>query len=938
MWPHLSNIEPKIAGNLRSRIDTHKATSLNVWMRVFAGANNGLIISSNNNYPLFRAAGEGASIYGSPNSVGSIGTDWNGNPVGGGTDRGLRPSPGVVSFEVKEGKDQISKEATLEIKCFSLTQMETIQKYFLEPGYTICVEWGWNTPEGGLKMIDTSGKIAGILKQTTERNLNYEKLHEIRMASGGDYDTFFGFIVGGSVSNDGEQFNVKINLRGAPGLPTYLQSHTHIQLQKINGKIENVGNSAKVHPYGVSKIEAANADVKERRWAAMFNLLPAHRQIQDVINYKPNTIAEQFINLDKPIIDAIVSDSNGGFWSFDRPLFGAKGSGSTIEVKGIEIPKEKLFSPHKYIKMDMAVEILNRNGALTSYLFGDKSVSVKIDISKSKIGAFPFMFSTKSSALIIPGDIPDFRQYFWNTGEITQDSNGVLLIETSDPTKPIKANPIDASIAGVRFVEQVPLDNSNNDGDTLAEKKEYWGRLKNLYVNFEMFVEKINQPNKTIREVFLDILNEMSSGVNNFWHFQVVEHQLKSDDANLGLKKGDIALSVIDENWIGDNPNKEKTQIFWHSGVLSPFLESTLEISIPSEMTNQIVSQRLGKATQPSMPHISTAPNGFFESKQDLFSKKPSELSAPPKTKKEKEDDAANAEMEEYAINHPATPEQKKKAEIEDLKDKVADATKELIKLYDAKEAVSDETTTQLVGTGLGQYIIKVPSTELAARTTAWEDKLKEVHDLEAALEKARDEKWQVARDEYDAKQTAISNNLSKIEIVPNPELVTIPPSMTNANSLINPSTFDERFRIYTFNDTSLFDRLKNDVFVSKGGLSHPLPIHYTFKTLGISGIRFGDTFHIRGIPSKYASHGIFQVQQIEHSLTNMVWTTTITGGFRAVQSALKSDGSSTSVNKLGNGVATTTPAFGIVAQQDATKIPYVNPSEPKTFTLNQKY
>jgi len=94
MYPQLSNIAKEIANNLRSRIDTHKSTGLSVWMRVFAGADKGLIISSNNNFELFKAAGEGASIYGSPNSVGSIGIDWAGNPVAGGTDRGLRPSPG----------------------------------------------------------------------------------------------------------------------------------------------------------------------------------------------------------------------------------------------------------------------------------------------------------------------------------------------------------------------------------------------------------------------------------------------------------------------------------------------------------------------------------------------------------------------------------------------------------------------------------------------------------------------------------------------------------------------------------------------------------------------------------------------------------------------------------------------------------------------------
>ena len=932
MYPQLSNIEKKIADNLRSRIDTHTATGLSVWMRVFAGADNGLIISSNNNFELFKAAGEGASIYGSPNSVGSIGIDWDGNPVAGGTDRGLRPSPGITSFEVKEGKDQISKEATLGIKCFSLGQMELIQKYFLEPGYTICVEWGWNTDAGGKNMIDTNGKAAGIIKQATERNFNYEKLHEIRLDSTGDYDTFFGFIVGGSVTADDEQWDVDIKLRGAPALPTYLQSHAHIQLQKTNGKIENSGDSKKLNPYGVSKIEKENDDVKERRWANMFNLLPAHRQIQDVDNYKSKSVVEQFINLDKSIIDAIVSDSNGGFWSFDRPLFGDKGSGSTVKVKGIEIPKEKLWSPHSYIRMDLAIEILNRNGALTSYEFGDKKVSVKIDISKSKIGAFPFMFSTKSSALVIPGDIPDFRQYFWNAGEVTQEANGVLMVSTKDPTKPISANPIDASINGTRFVEQVPLDTSNNDGDTISEKKGYWGRLKNLYVNFNMFVEKINQPNKTIREVLLDILNEMSAGANEFWNFQIVEQVLKNDDEIIGLKKGDVALTVIDENWIGDNPNKEKTQIFWHNGTLSSFLESTLEIAIPSEMTAQIVSQRLGRATQPSMPHISTAKGGFFESKQDLFSLKPSEINNP-KTEKEKEDAAVNAQLEELA-KVPLTTEQEAKKKIRELKDKIAEGNAELSKLYDAKEALSDNTVTQVIMIGMVPTLITVDKSDLAEAKTKWKDEVTRVRDLEAALEKAKDDKWQGERDVYEAKQAAISNNLSKIEIVPNPQLLNAPEAMTEENDLNKPNTFDERFRIYTFDDKSFFDRLKNDVFVTKGGLSHPLPIHYTFKTLGISGIRFGDTFHIRGIPNKYYLNGIFQVQKIEHTLTNMTWTTVITGGFRALQSTISSKTATTSVNSLGNASGKPAAPGGIMSQDAASAIPFSNTSSPKTFKL----
>ncbi len=862
MWPFLSNIEPKIAKNLRSRIDVHKSTALNVWMRVFAGADNGLILSSNNNFFLFKAAGEGASTYGSVDSVGLLGVDWNGNAVAGGTDRGLRPSPVVTSFEVKEGKDQISKEATLGIKCFSLGQMESIQKYFLEPGYTICVEWGWNTDAGGINMINTKEKAAGIVKQCTERNFNYDKLHELRVASSGDYDTFFGFIVGGSVSNEGEQFNVTVKLRGAPALPTYLQSHMHIQLQKADGKIDNTGKAKKIQPYPATLVDSTNSSTNDRTWNNMYNQLPSHRQIQDVVDYKLNTSAYDFINMDKAVIDAMVTDSNGGFWSFDRPLFAEKGSGSTVEIAGHTVPKEKLWSPHKYITMDLAVQILNRNGGLTSYKFGEKNVNVHIDIHAARIGAFRYMFSTKSSALVIPGELPDFREYFWNTDEITQKENGRLQVGATE--KP----PINNSINGRSFVQSEAL----KKGDTsqgVKEKAYCWGYLKDLYVNFDMFVEKLNQPNKTIREILLDILNEMSSAVNNFWHFQIVESKASKVGGSTGLVDGDIVLTVVDENWVGDNP-ESSTEIFWHSGVNCPFLESTLEISIPSEMTNQIVSQRLGKATQPSMPHISTAPNGFFESKQDLFTKTPKDITNPP-TKKEQEDAEASSQIEALK-NAPLSPQDEAKKNLREAREEKKKTEQEAATI---NEKANDDTN------GLSDK----QREELREQYKQLWNKGQQ---LEKDIEQYQIDSEKAYYDTVEAKKAQVSSNIAKIEILPNPELVAIPESMTSGDGLADPATFHERFRIYTFDDTSFLDRIKNDWFINKGGLSHPLPIHYTFKTLGISGVRFGDTFHIRGIPSKYSSHGIFQVQQIEHTLTNMLWTTTITGGFRALQPQIK--------------------------------------------------
>ena len=125
----------------------------------------------------------------------------------------------------------------------------------------------------------------------------------------------------------------------------------------------------------------------------------------------------------------------------------------------------------------------------------------------------------------------------------------------------------------------------------------------------------------------------------------------------------------------------------------------------------------------------------------------------------------------------------------------------------------------------MGQYVVKVDGVDLAAAKKEYADKFKDVTALEAELEAAQNEKWQVERGAYETKQAAISNNLSKIELVPNPELLDAPEAMTEANDLNKPDVFDQRFRIYTFDDKSFFDRLKNDVFVTKGESADPVPV-----------------------------------------------------------------------------------------------------------------
>ena len=84
------------------------------------------------------------------------------------------------------------------------------------------------------------------------------------------------------------------------------------------------------------------------------------------------------------------------------------------------------------------------------------------------------------------------------------------------------------------------------------------------------------------------------------------------------------------------------------------------------------------------------------------------------------------------------------------------------------------------------------------------------------------------------------------------------------------------------FRDSAVFNAFLNKKQEVGGDTSTPLmPINFTFKVHGVSGIRRGDMFKVNGIPSIYKQNGFFQVVSIKHSIEGMQWTTEVTGGWR---------------------------------------------------------
>jgi len=1027
MFPKLTNIDPIISASIKSK-DSIEASKLNCFVRIISGAGTGLIMTSNPDWKLFAAAGlTEPTFYGDSVGSGTIGVNWATQAVYASTSNNIgdipfKPSPIVTAINVKEGKDQISRHCDLKITAYTLAQVEVLQTYLMEPGYTLFIEYGWNTDLGVSGLISTNART--IVDDAGKYSLDQDSLHLKRIGTHGDYDSFLGFIVGGTVTSNGDLFDINIKLRGAPGLPTYLQSHNNIEVI-ADGK---VSNKYSIPPFGVTELNLEAADqMAERRFKQMFNDLPKVRQttfVRDLISNGEYFTNLDFINFD-PVIEVQISNFRdgrdasgvqlpadtqivptnanvsgkeiedaggfnpkkleeiaekivqvqisieknatppavvvGGFFTLDTPwenylqskseagdpitaeeineaikkyltvgkiernpwpypsysatTYTKKpiqpapaataavtasadktGGGNTAAIAnvaagvnateielagGLMLPKEKLFSKNKYVRFGKVVDILNANSSIQAYVVAGRQINTKLDIKDTPIGSFPGIYSCKPEALVIPGKIPDFSKFFMEQN-LSNLNDGEPLV--------------DLSIGDKSFTQTTELASNG-----FSEKPNYWGYLENLYINFELLKKELDDTNKTIREVLQSLLNEMSSAVDGFWNFQIVEKSLAAKEKS-GVDKQTVVYTVIDENWIGKNPNPAPVK-FVHSGEQSRFLDANLNIDIPGSTTSQIISKRLALSANPSQPNLELG--GVFTEKADRFMR--NYVSIPGSPDKGKAGTSGTSGVSGTSGTSGNATERKLTNTLDNIStDTLTDEQKkqkqalidreianaEIIKKLDASRTTLIAKRNERASASIDRNLTE------AERTKKMNALDVEIKDLETAitaddvLVKKEETDIKTAVEEFDKAAldqiaTNISTNLEKIDVVPNPQQNSI--TQDDLKDFMNtPALFKEKFRIYCCRDTKYLNILKvNAMSVSSGGggrLSHPLPIKYSFTILGKSGIRRGDTFNIIGIPEKYANHGLFQVTQIEHTIQSMKWTTLVQGEYRQQQ------------------------------------------------------
>ena len=626
-FPNFSNFRNYIRTELTNRVDnTLKISQLNCWTKITSGV--GMAMVSNPDYPLFKAAGSNSGIYGNESSSGTIGTDWNGAPISEASGQGYRPSPVVSSMEIDEGSGTLSRKASFSITAFTREQMELLSEYYLEPGYSIFLEWGWNTPAG----------VGGLVQSSASEIAQFQSSHvsnEKRKASDGQYDNYLGFITGGGVSIDGDKWTIDVKCTGYTELPAYLlTSETGNQKDGEDAK----SNTASL--FGTGWIAKSGATLGEKRWMAVFNALPKNRQTIPVkLLYKDKNKAAEianeysYINFDEEVSEKINENTaHDSFWDFGK---------GDVEVNGETVDLEKgtkIVADDRFIKFSTLMIIFNEIGIDGYQLGGDVEKIVKFEIQTkyTTCAAFPKIFSMDGDRLFIPNSTAPKLSLNKVTGNSSVES---LLGE-----------PVNQQIGNAQFprTKDITLPSKftgGSNGVTLIGG--YYGFLNDLYINFDFAKGIMETPNFFIKDALYQILNGISSACNGMWNFQIQEVQTESGKST--------ELRVFEMNSISSGVPEEPYE-FNLIGSDSVFIDSSLDLDISGAKMNQVIGSRLSKQDKKNGTNkgaqingdASRIPGNLFSSKPDLLNieiKKKEVPTVDEETAAKEDKDAAKEQM-----------------------------------------------------------------------------------------------------------------------------------------------------------------------------------------------------------------------------------------------------------------------------------------------------
>lgn len=235
---------------------------------------------------------------------------------------GLRPMPGIVGLSVDTGgKWQTTLEATIEIKCYDLNQLDTIQKLYMSLGVTVFLEWGHNPYINNDGSLEKNIRPINFFKETKKRDL-LKLVTKKREETKGNYDALVGTVYNfeWSTNTDGS-YNCSISVLGPGGMVESLRINNPVgadydqstsnESSKFTSKIENALTAIKkfLTNAGISKTIQTGTYGRDSITEIVFGVIGRDKfSTKEVKCQDPNTGKEQKLTY-RELLNLIYKDS-----------------------------------------------------------------------------------------------------------------------------------------------------------------------------------------------------------------------------------------------------------------------------------------------------------------------------------------------------------------------------------------------------------------------------------------------------------------------------------------------------------------------------------------------------------------------------------------------------------------------------------------------------
>jgi hypothetical protein len=434
------------------------------------------------------------------------------------------PPPGVVSIDATMEKEMY-RSVSIKWKCFSKDHLNYMAPYFMSPGVTMFIEWGWNhfNPECLLNLtnfgspskmkISMDDKTPGpsgdpddprLDKGTGLIGLYTDPLEQQTWVEKGQglYELTCGIIT---------SFEYSLQADGSYDCTTELKSNSFIY-SGVQTRSNATAATSKSDSNGNKKPEPV-------------------KSLQDWVNNSfknlPKTVLTN-INTGQPLFDGWKGPETRVF--IPRNLNTSRDSRTDV-LSVSNYSFDARASEEFWISMGLFIDIINKFCESTT---SNGSTFNRIDIQSSWIGGHKNLITTDAKVLLIPNsEAPNISPDSQDRGKSSLYKNPSNLTEEPSPSS-VKNQADETLKALFNTVVRQDLDDVVNyfqhkyGGKTQTEfpaidKKYYSGKLENLYIHKDLVIDAVSK-SETVTDILNFVLNKMSEAVNKFWRFNIIQY------------------------------------------------------------------------------------------------------------------------------------------------------------------------------------------------------------------------------------------------------------------------------------------------------------------------------------------------------------------------------------------------------------------------------